>query len=523
MTSTQFQSEPFSNVDAAWLHMDTPTNLAVITGVLSFADPLDFTRLKITIQNRLLLFSRFRQRVVEPRGILGLPRWEVDPHFDLDYHLQRLRLPDPGDHETLQRFVSDLMSVPLDQSRPLWQFYYVENYTQGCALVTRLHHCIADGIALMQILLSLADESPDEAMFEVQEDFEVEISPLARLFIPGIRAARSVVRVVKRTGALIHEGMDVLTHPANLTEVIHLSTRSSKALGKLLFILPDQKTIFKGKCGIPKRAVWSIAIEMNEVKAISQRMGGTINDILLSAITGALRRYLEGRGEPVDGLDIRTLVPVNLRPKGELDQLGNRFGLVFLSLPIGIRDPVKRLMMLKRRMDAIKTSREAVVAISILGFIGMTPVQIERIITTIFGMKGTAVMTNVPGPNKPLYLAGQPIRSMMFWVPTPANLSLGVSILSYAGNVILGVATDVEMVPDPEKILDAFQEEFADLSRWGRPPHRVGAAVRIEKIDLAQDESHEVAITCQALTKTGKPCKNPALPGFTTCYVHRGQ
>jgi WS/DGAT/MGAT family acyltransferase len=241
-------------------------------------------------------------------------------------------------------------------------------------------------------------------------------------------------------------------------------------LGKLLLIPPDQHTLLKKKCGVPKRVAWYSEIKVEEVKAVGQAMGGTINDILLSAITGALRRYLDERGQPVQGLEIRAVVPVNLRPVDELGSLGNRFGLVFLSLPIGMRDPIRRLVVLRRRMDAIKESSEAVVALGILNFIGMTPTQIKKIIVTIFGLKGSTVMTNVPGPRQQLYLAGQTISSMMFWVPAPSNLSLGISILSYAGDVILGIAADAGLIPDPERIIELFKIEFEYLQEWGRPP-----------------------------------------------------
>jgi diacylglycerol O-acyltransferase len=521
MTSAQHKSEPFSSVDAAWLHMDIPTNLAVITGVMTFARMVDFDRLMTTVDHRLLAFDRFRQRAIEPNSTFGLPRWEEDPYFDLHRHLQRVRLPEPGDHNVLQHYVGDLMSTPLDRNKPLWQIYYVENYLQGCAIVCRLHHCIADGIALMQVLLSLADETPDAPPPEVRAKTELEISPLARLFVPAVLAVRSTKRAMQKTRAVMHQGMDVIVHPERWVDGARLGIGSSKALSKLLFILPDQKTVFKGKCGIPKRAVWSVTIKVDEVKAIGWKMGGTINDILLSAITGALRRYLEERGEPVVGLDIRTIVPVNLRREGDLDQLGNRFGLVFLSLPIGISDPVRRLVLLKRRMNDIKNSPEAMVAIGILGFMGLTPIQVERVITTIFGMKGTAVMTNVPGPQQPLYLAGEAIQSIMFWVPTPANLGLGVSILSYAGDVTLGIVADAEIVPDPEKILQAFQAEFQYLNRWGRPPERKVAAAHPEQVGEVSVQLDDNAGSCQALTKTGKPCKNRALPDSKTCYVHR--
>ena len=470
MNSDHLSREAFSSVDTAWLHMDTPTNLAVITGVMSFPEPLDFDRLRMTIEARLLPFARFRQRVQESTLPLGLPHWEYDSAFDLNYHLQRIELPEPGDHAALQDLVGRMMGTPLDRARPLWQFLYIDNYADGSALVARLHHCIADGIALMQVLLSMTDETPDATYSEPTVEPEEPISTFGRMLWPVMKAAVTINRTVHSAERVFHEGVDTLTHPTRLREAARYGTAGSKALGKLLLIPPDHRTIFKHKCDVAKRAAWSTAIQMEDVKAVGQTMGGTINDILLSAVTGSLRRYLEERSEPVERLDIRAIVPVNLRPSDELDQMGNRFGLVFLSLPIGIKDPIKRLIVLRRRMDTIKNSPEAVVALGILTVIGLTPKQIEKIIISIFGMKGTAVITNVPGPRHTLYLAGQPINSLMFWVPAPGTLSIGVSIISYAGKVILGVNTDASIVPDPERIIELFQVEFEHLKNWGHPP-----------------------------------------------------
>ncbi len=472
MSAKRIESETFSSVDAAWLHMDTPTNLAVITGVITFAGVVDFERLQATLQSRFLIHRRFRQRVREAASPLGLPRWETDLNFDLDYHLQNVTLPEPGDHTALQQLVGDLMSQPLDPSRPLWQFHFVNNYMQGSALICRLHHCIADGLALVQVLLDTADVEADAPWPAPREEEVHEVSRLERWLLPVVKAAMTVSTTWQKAETLVHEGMETLVHPTRLVGAARLGASATKALGKLLLIGPDRRTLFRGKCSEAKRAAWEISADLADIKAIGQRMGGTVNDILLSAITGALRRYLEEHGQHTEGVNIRAIVPVNLRPPEELDELGNRFGLVFLSLPVGIRDPLKRLVVLRHRMDEIKDSPEALVAFGILGVIGMTPNQIEDLIVAIFGMKGTAVMTNVPGPRQPLYFAGGKIASLMFWVPTPGNLGLGVSILSYAGQVILGIATDAGLVPDPQAILQNFQEELEYLKNWGRPPRK---------------------------------------------------
>ncbi|MFN8569003.1 MAG: WS/DGAT domain-containing protein, partial [Kouleothrix sp.] len=188
-----------------------------------------------------------------------------------------------------------------------------------------------------------------------------------------------------------------------------------------------------------------------------------------AAVAGALRSYLQSRGEPVDGIDIRAAVPVNLRPPDEPLTLGNRFGLVFLPLPIGADDPLDRLLDLKERMAALKGSPEAMVTFGILTTMGVAPAQLQDLGVSIFGSKATAVMTNVPGPRQPIYMAGVPIKEIMFWVPQSGRLGLGVSILSYAGSVTLGIATDVGLAPDPDQIIAAFHDEFETLLRLVPP------------------------------------------------------
>jgi WS/DGAT/MGAT family acyltransferase len=224
---------------------------------------------------------------------------------------------------------------------------------------------------------------------------------------------------------------------------------------------------------------------LQDVKGIGKGLGGTVNDVLLTAMTGGLRRYLQDRGEPVDGLNFRAVVPVNLRRPGTEHELGNKFGLVFLSLPVGLADPVDRLRELKRRMDGLKDSLEAPVAFGILNGIGMSPEAIQDVVVNIFGTKGTAVMTNVIGPMEPIYLAGAPLDSLMFWVPQSGRLGMGVSILSYAGRVWMGIITDEGLVPDPEAIIAGFQSEFAQLLQLAQdskpPPDLRAAAASLER------------------------------------------
>jgi diacylglycerol O-acyltransferase len=527
---------PLSSVDTAWLRMEDPTNLMMISGVMVFGAPMDYERLKATIEYNLLRFDRFRQRVVQPA--LGGPYWEEDPDLDLSYHLRRATLPPPGDQAALQDLASMLASTQLDFSRPLWQFHLVEDYDGGSALVCRLHHCIGDGLALVYVLLSLTDTTPDAPLRIAQPEIRRRRrqGPLGRLSQPA-RAAFKTARQV--SGALVQQCQEMRADPSRVADLARTGARGTTALARLLLLWPDPKTVYKGELGVPKRAAWSAPLPLQDVKAIGKGLGGTVNDVMLTAMSGALRRYLQGRGEKVDGLNFRAVVPVNLRQPGTEEELGNKFGLVFLSLPIGIGDPGARLRELKQRMDALKDSLEAPVAFGILTGIGMSPETIQDIVVNIFGMKGTAVMTNVVGPRMPLYLAGAPLESLMFWVPQSGHLGLGVSILSYAGRVWMGVITDQGLVPDPDAIIAAFHTEFDELAkvayRAQEAPSLQEAVAKLdravetvnglleEQANVPSDTSSDAPEHCQALTKAGKPCKNRPLPGSSFCGVHQGK
>ena len=465
MSPTRRRSEPFSPADAVPLRSDQPTNMTMITGVMTFDGALDFERFKATLVARLLArYGRFRQRVREPL-LIGFPRWEDDPTFDLEAHVHRAGLPAPGDQQALQALVSDLMSTPLDFSKPLWQVHVVEGGAEGSALVVRLSHSIADGLALVQVLLSLADTEPDApppALPEATREDEVSGSILD----PALAGYRLLRGSLHRARAVLHAGRETLSDRERLVDASLLAAAGAISLGKLILTPPDRQTVFRGPMGVAKRAVWSAPLSLEEVKAIGRAVNGTVNDVLLTAMAGALRRYLEGRGQPTDGLNIRALVPVNLRGPDELHLLGNRFGIVFLDLPVGVRDPYRRLGVLKQRMDDIKNSAEAAMTFGLLSVLGLAPTAIDRRALTMLADKATVIVTNVPGPREQLYLAGSPLRGFMFWIPIPAGLGLGISILSYRGEVTVGVSTDAGLIPDPEAIIAAFHAELEEMKEW---------------------------------------------------------
>ncbi len=479
--SPRLKRVTFSPVDAAWLRMDRPTNTMMITGVMMFDRPLDFARVKETINTRMLLHERFRMRLRESPLKLTLPSWEEDPHFDLNAHVQRIALPSPGGMAALHELVSDVMSTPLDYNRPLWHFYVVENAGEGGAVIGRLHHCIGDGLALVQVLLGMTDPEPEPQAGAKKR-------PARELLANSVGQVKTGVSGVRKIAeSILHESWETVTHPAHALDLARqgqeLAGQWAKqgtdvvaAAGKLLLTLPDRKTIFRGDCGVSKRAAWSEPFPLDEVKAIGKRLGGTINDVLLAAVSGALRRYLEGVGQPTEGVEINAMVPVSVRQPHEMGQLGNRFGLVILTLPVGTVDPIERIVIMKKRMDAIKHSPEALVAYAILNGMGLTPVDVERFIIDFFATKTTAVMTNVPGPREPLYMAGSRMTNLMFWVPAAGKLGMGISIMSYAGTVMVGMMTDVCLVSDPITIAENFNEELRAMRDWIAPEVHAGAA-----------------------------------------------
>ena len=455
--------EYLSSIDATLLHLDDPTNPMMITAVMVFKAPISFERLKATVETRLLTMRRFRQRLAWAGLGAGKPYWEDDSEFDLNYHLQRACLdePPPGNQAALRDAVSLLASTPLDLSRSPWQFHLIENYEECCALIMRFHHSIADGMALVHVILSLTDTDPDTPWPTMPLDG-------SRRGIRGWRALWQPVRsrlapAGKAASKVVREGAGLLLHPSNLQEAARTGGDAALDLARFLPLKPDPDTILRGKLGVNKRAAWSAGIPLDQVKIIRQALGGTVNDVVLSIVAGALRRYLQERGEEVDNISLRVTVPVNMRAPGREADLGNRVGAVFLTLPVSIADPVCRLGEIVRLMNGRKDSYESVAFYNALRVLGQGPAPIANRLVNTFGTRSTAVMTNVIGPRQQLYLAGSPLDAMLAWVPTTGRMGVGVSILSYAGEVRLGVLTDEGLVPDPEQIIAAFHAEFEEM------------------------------------------------------------
>jgi diacylglycerol O-acyltransferase / wax synthase len=470
-------STRFSSADAAWLHMDRPTNLMVINSLSLFEEPVDWARVVEITQRRLVdRYPRFRQRAVESRLPLRPPKWVEDPDFAIEHHMHHVALPAPGDAAVLQRLISDLMTMPLDRTKPLWHTYMIDGYGEGAAMLSRMHHCIADGISLARLMLSLTDSEPDAGI--APPDGSDEASPPGGLLADLATSSTDLVRGAARLGGgVIKQGVSVATSPGHAASLAGAIGRDASTLMRLVLTPNDAATAIKGDPGISRRVAWTPPIPLERVRQIAHANDATINDVLLAAVSGALRHYLQERGSNVG--EIQAMVPFNLRP---LDQpvprrLGNKFGLVFLPLPVGTSGSYRRLVEVHKRMEELKSGRDGAVSYGLLSVTGMTPEPLERRIIDLFTGKGTAVMTNVPGPSEPVYVAGTPIRTCLFWAPTSGHIGMSVSIFSYRGEVTVGLMVDAALVPDPDEIVTQLERElFAlgqlQLGRRRRSPRR---------------------------------------------------
>ena len=479
------RSEPMSAVDRAWLGMDSEFNLMIINGVMLFDEVIEYDRFMAVWEDRLLAqYARFRQRIVEkPRGS-GRYMWEEDPYFDIRAHVRRIALPEPGDARALQHLVGDLISTDLDHHKPLWRVYLIENVEGGCAVFSRFHHCIADGIALIRVMLSMTDKEADLDFMTLEVENEVaesddDFNPLGPIKSLAHMATSTIGGATKAATTLVHEGFHAIHDPGAAFDAAKslgiITAASAAVLTRLIVIPPDRKSVFRGELGSIKRVVWSDPVDLVEVKRIGKTFGGTVNDVLIAALTGALRDYMLYHDDRPDDGDIRSMVPVNLRPlEGDIE-LGNRFGLVYLTLPVSLGDPLERLYEVRRRMTILKSSPEAILVYQVLSLLGRLPGDLAERATSMFASKATAVLTNVPGPQYPLYFAGKPLRRIMFWVPQSGDIGLGLSIISYNGEVMLGLVIDEKLASDPEIIMESFTNEFAILGELADARREVAA------------------------------------------------
>jgi diacylglycerol O-acyltransferase len=460
------RAERMDPADVAWLHMDRPANLMVVNTVLWFDAPVDQASVLQLFQERVVWrFRRFRQRVADPALTLApwaAPEWVDDAGFALADHVSRTRLPAPGDHRALQRAASDLAGRPLRKDRPLWELHLLDGYGAGGALLLRTHHAIADGGALVQVLLSLTDPldtGEHTGVLPVHDD--TAGPPL--LPGPGGRARAAARRAGAAAGDLGAVVRAALADPRKAAELAGLARADAAMLGKLGFGLTARRNLLQGPLGPGKQRAWTRPVPVEAVKAAGAATGSTVNDLMLTAITSALRRYLLEHDALAE--EVIVIIPVDLRPAGASlpAGLGNEFGLVFVRLPTGEIDESRRRARVKAQMDQVKSSREGVFVYTMLQWMGQLPAAVQNAWVDAFAGKATAIVTNVSGPRYRVQLAGTPVAGMAGWVPVTGPLGLGLSIVSYAGQLSVGLASDTHLLPDHDRLLALLDEEVGAL------------------------------------------------------------
>lgn len=439
--------------DAAWLHMDEPLNPMVVNSVVTLAEAPDPEAVADVLERRLLAeFPRFRQRIVEGRG--RGPAFEDDRSFELDDHLHRLTLPTPGDRAALQALVSDLVTPQLDRGKPLWHVYLIDGYEGGAALLWRIHHCIADGIALSRVMLSITDGGEPVESPAPPSPQRGTLRRLAGMPLGALSAARGL------GAAAVHEGMESLAHPDHLGELAGTALRDVSTTAQLLAGPADAPSGLRAPLDGARRVAWSEPFPLDRVKRAAHRRRVTINDLLVSALAGALHELLGDDGELPE--EIHAMIPFNLRP---LDQpvpaeLGNDFALILLGLPLGALGAGERLREVSSRMDRIKSTHEALIAYGVLSAIGLTPPWVEERLIGFFTDKASLVVTNVPGPRQRLSFAGAPISGVLVWAPCSGSLGMTVSIFSYNGEVTVGFMTDTALSAGAAQLARAYEDQL---------------------------------------------------------------
>jgi diacylglycerol O-acyltransferase len=461
--------ERMSRVDTAWLRMDRPGNSMMIVSVTATETPISYEDFKTTIERRFLCFPRFRHRPVQ--DAFGAS-WVEDQNFELDAHLKRSRLPRGGSQKKhLETLAAQLAGEPLDPARPMWQVHLVEDYLGGSAWVMRIHHCYADGIAMTHVLLSMAEQDPAPAMASrsatpnsAPQRSPIDLIPILDWVQHASQPAGDILENLLTGGMkLMESGVHRTFHPQQTAALAAQAGRMAAEFAKVVSLPDDPDTPLRGEMDGSKRIAWAEPIPLPEVKTIGKAVGCTVNDVIMSTVAGALGSYLRSIGFDPDAVTVRASVPVNLRAAEEPLTLGNKFGLIFVPMPIGVRNPLERLAVMHGTMRSLKGSMQPPMTLQVLGLMGMLPAAVQSSSVDLLSRKSSLVLSNVPGPQAPLFVCGQRVSEMYFWVPQSGSIGVGVSVLSYAGKVFFGMISGTHPVPDPHAIASRFGGEFEKL------------------------------------------------------------
>lgn len=477
--------EPLSGADNAWRRMGTPNNLMTITGVMTFDEVVTYDEFCDRLEARLLRFDRFKQFVGGRNRTILRPYWQEISSMDVRTHVYETSLPEPADKAEFERFISKLISRPLDERRPLWEAYLIENGGEGDgnAVAFRLNHSIGDGFALLSVLLGLVD-NPDEIELPVggipdpptvdrgmddspaQGDTVTDHSPAqGDEGTAGPEESAADTPADRSETQARHSDSGSSGGLNSIVEGTKYAVEGVKSAYRLLTMGDDTQTSLHGQIGTRKQVAWTEDIDIERVKRICNAHDTTVNDVLLGATAGALRRVFEERDEPTDGLEVRCTMPVNLKGMDDRDtSLGNYFGLAFIPIPVGKCDLTERIRTVRKRTSRKRIGTEAYLMYLLLEIGGYLPYEIQKEVMRFFKRRSLGVFTNVPGPTNTLKFAGREITDVMFWVPQSIDQGMGISIFSYDGGVRMGVNSDVNLLEDPQNLTDALETEIEMLA-----------------------------------------------------------
>jgi diacylglycerol O-acyltransferase len=451
--------ERMSLLDASFLYLENDVTPMHIGGVAVLeGPPPTHDELVSCFEGKLHLVPRYRQKVRFLPLNVALPMWVDDPHFNIDYHVRRSAVPAPGGREELQNLVGRVMSQHLDRARPLWEAWAVEGLDDGrWAMVSKVHHCMVDGVSSIDLMSVLFDTETTPVRPAVPPWRPRPEPSVVELFAQSVAGALSPVEQLTRTLAALRSPRQTLQRGVETARAF--ASIASK-------LLPPPQTSLNGSYG-PHRRWTSTHASLADVKLVRRSLGGTVNDVVLAAITGGFRDLLIGRGEQLKGRAVRTMVPVSVRAEHEGGAYNNRVSSVFADLPVGLEDPVTRLAEIRRQMDGIKEWKGAVAGERLVDLAGFSPPMLlaagQRLAASIPQQSFNTVTTNVPGPQHPMYFAGRRLLESAPIIPLGASVRTVIGIFSYDGHLHFGITGDYDSVADIDVLRRGIEAGIAEL------------------------------------------------------------
>ena len=473
-----------SPLDASFLHIEDENSHMHIGSVAIFdGPPPRHDEVLRWIGGKLPLVPRYRQRVRSVPFDLGRPVWIDDAHFRLDYHVRRTALPRPGGPEQLRNLVGRVMSQRLDRDRPLWQIWVVEGLgeDESWALVSQVHHCMVDGVSgtdLLAVILDLGTEAsepvPDHWKPRAEpSDVRLLGDALVDYLVTPLEQARGLRRVVRTPRESLNRASEFLLGMRSMWGLTSTSGLAS----------------LNGPIGPHRRYAWARG-SLADVKAIRSVLGGTVNDVVLAAITRGFRDLLIARGGAVEGSVVRTMVPVSVRAASERGSYNNRVSAMFAELPVGIDDPLERLNAIRAQMEGLKESKQAVAGEVLTSMSGFAPPLLLALgMRTAMRIPQTnvhTVTTNVPGPQFPLYALGRPMREAYPYVPIANRVRIGIAIFSYLGTLNFGVTGDYDTTADIDVLTGGIENGVRELLTLASHAGGTGNGHRREHVETVE-------------------------------------